>query len=369
GHKTANSLGKVSKIAYLPDSFGHSIDYPKIFNKYGIENFVITRGVGDEYKLGSEFYLKSNDNSNVLVHTMIAGYGYGTYPFKEGNLFSDKSVDYNKIDVMELIDRLLSYSTVDNEFVFPLGFDQNPMIHDVQKSIDYYNSIQNDINFVETTWEKFFDTVKSRGKDIKIRNEELISTQYHRVHRSIYSARADVKALQDKCERILTYELQPIMSLLDDLGLSYNNGLLDRAWETLILCQTHSSANLTDETNDYIERETKNALNLAHSHKNYLLKLMSISLDIESDEVPLIVFNTIPFERNIIIKAKVFTKKSKFNLYLNNKKVPYTILNAEKKNNGVLRKDPLKIDTNKFYYETDILFQAKKMEGISYRTY
>src|SRR5699024_2652105 len=35
GHKTANRLGKVSKIAYLPDSFGHSIDYPKIFNQYG----------------------------------------------------------------------------------------------------------------------------------------------------------------------------------------------------------------------------------------------------------------------------------------------------------------------------------------------
>src|SRR5699024_9746690 len=96
---------------------------------------------------------------------------------------------------------------------------------------------------------------------------------------------------------------------------------------------------------------------------------MSLSIDVEPDYVPLIVFNTIPFERDEVIKTKVFTNKNKFNLYHHNNKIPYTILNQEKKNNGVLRKDPLKIDTNKFYYETDILFRAEKMEGISYRTY
>lgn len=370
GHKTAERLGQVSKIAYLPDSFGHSTDYPKIFNHYGINDFVITRGVGDEYELGSEFYLESNDKSKLLVYTMIAGYGYGCYPFKEGTLFSDEAVDYNKIDVHQLIDRLLSYSTIDNEFVFPLGFDQNPMVHNVKEKIDYYNNLQENIEFIETTWEDFFDVIRSKGRDIKTHKHELISTQYHRVHRSIYSARADVKALQDKVERILTYELQPLMTLLDSLGVEYNHGLLDRAWETLILCQTHSSANLTDETNDYIERETKNALNLAQSHKNYLLKLMSISLNTEEKNgVPLIVVSTTPNKHDELVEAKVYTKTDQFILYHNEKPVPYTILNKQRKNNGVLRKDPLKINDEKFYYETDIQFLAKEMKGISYRTY
>lgn len=370
GHKTAERLGKVSKIAYLPDSFGHSTDYPKIFNQYDINDFVITRGVGDEYDLGSEFYLKSNDDSEALVYTMIAGYGYGSYPFKDGTLFTDAAVDYNKIDVHQLIDRLLSYSTIENEFVFPLGFDQNPMIHQIKEQIERYNSIQNNIEFLETTWENFFKTIRSKGENIKTHNHELISTQYHRVHRSIYSARADVKGLQDKCERVLTYELQPIMSLLDILGVEYNSGLLDKAWETLILCQTHSSANLTDETNDYIERETKNALNLAYSHKNYLLKLMSISLNVDEEEgTPLIVMSTVPSTHNEIIEAKIFTKSDAFNLYFEDEKIPYTILNKERKNNGVLRKDPLKINQDKFYYETDIVFQATELKGISYRTY
>jgi len=370
GHKTAERLGKVSKIAYLPDSFGHSIDYPKIFNQFGIHDFVITRGVGDEYDLGSEFHLKSSDQSELLVYTMIAGYGYGCYPFKEGTLFSDAAVDYNKIDVHKLIERLLSYSTIENEFVFPLGFDQNPMIYEIDNKIERYNEMQDEIKFIETDWEEFFDTIRAKGKNIKTHTHELISTQYHRVHRSIYSARADIKALQDKCERILTYELQPMMTLLDSLGIEYNHGLIDRAWETLILCQTHSSANLTDETNDYIKRETQNALNLAYSHKSYLLKLMSISLNMKNnDDVPLIVFSTIPNNHDEVINARVFTKTDSFNLYYDSKKIPYITLKKERKNNGVLRKDPLKINNNKFYYETDIQFLAKNLEGISYRTY
>lgn len=370
GLKTAKQLGKESKIAYLPDSFGHSIDYPKIFNQYGIEDFVITRGVGDEYDLGSEFYLESDDGSKVLVYTMIAGYGYGCYAFKEGTLFTDKAVDYNKIDVHQLINRLLSYSTIENEFVFPLGFDQNPMIHGVKEKIAHYNSAQNDIEFLETTWEDFFKKIREKGEGIKTHTHELISTQYHRVHRSIYSARADIKALQDKCERVLTYELQPMMTLLDSLGIEYNHGLLDKAWETLILCQTHSSANLTEETNDYIERQTKNALNLGYSHKNYLLKLMSISLDLDEGEgQPLLVMNTLPYKRNNIIKAKVFTKTGKFSINHGTNSIGYTILESVKKNHGVLRKDPLKIQGEKYYYETDILFQASQLEGLSYRTY
>lgn len=82
GIKKARELGNVSKVAYLPDSFGHSYDFPKIFNQFGIKDFVITRGVGDHYGLGSEFYMESNDGSQILVYTMIAGYGYGCYPFK-----------------------------------------------------------------------------------------------------------------------------------------------------------------------------------------------------------------------------------------------------------------------------------------------
>ncbi|MBC8587299.1 glycoside hydrolase family 38 N-terminal domain-containing protein [Paratissierella segnis] len=371
GIKTARKLGTISKIAYLPDSFGHSYDFPKIFNKFGIKDFVITRGVGDSYELGNEFYMESNDGSKLLVCTMLSGYGYGCYAFKEGILFEEEAKDYNKISVKSLIERLLKFSTVQNEFVFPLGFDQNPAILDIPKKIEFYNKKQDDIVFKLTTWEEFCNHVRAEGKNLQTHKSELFSTQYHRVHKSIFSARSDIKGLQDRCERILTYELQPLMSMLDSLGIEYDHGIIDKAWENLVKCQTHSSANLTDETNNYIERETKNVLNLATSAKIYLMKLVSISLEKDNSEsYPLVVFNTLPEKRRIIGSFKILTKTPNFKILdENGDNISFTVVKSIKKNCGVLRKDAELIDYSKFYYETDIVFKTCEFNGISYKTF
>ena len=122
GIKHATALGKSSLVAYLADPFGQSIDLPKIFSQFGIENFVFTRGVGDIYQLGNEFFFESNDGSQVLCHTLLAGYGYGAYAFRDKTLFSSSAEDYNKISVDKLIKRLLERSTLPNEFCLPFGF-------------------------------------------------------------------------------------------------------------------------------------------------------------------------------------------------------------------------------------------------------
>jgi mannosylglycerate hydrolase len=366
---SANKLGGVSKIAYLPDSFGHSYDFPKIFNQMGIHDFVITRGVGDEYGLNSEFYLTSNDGSRVLVCTMISGYGYGTYAFKDGTLLSDKAVDYNKIDVKSLIDRLVKMSTVPQEFVFPLGFDQNPAILNIEETIKKYNAESDEYEFILTTWEEYMKKVREKGEDLKTHNYELFSTQYHRIHKSIFSARSDIKSLQDKAERILTFEVQPLMSMLDSLGVEYDKGLIDKAWETLVRCQTHSSATLTDETNEYIKVQSNNAVNLATGAKVYLMKVISISIQTENKQImPLVVFNTLPYNQDVNVKLDVFTKHEDFKLVLDGEELEYTVVERQKQNGGVLRKDPALMRGDQYFYKTTVIVHIKGFEGISYKT-
>lgn len=370
GIKTSKKLGDVSKLVYLPDSFGHSIDFPKIFNKFGINQFVITRGVGDHYGLDSEFIWESKDESQIYVFTMIAGYGYGCYPFKDGTLFEEGASDYNKIDVSKLIDRVISYSSLKDDFVFLLGFDQNPVMFDIENKIDYYNSIQDKFQFEETNWSQFFKKIKANKENLKIHTDELFSTQYHRVHKSMFSARADIKAIQDEVERVLTYQVQPMMTMLDSLGVEYDHGLIDSAWEKLILCQTHSSATLTDETNNYIERESLNALNLANSTLTFLCKVLSISTkQTDSEAQPILITNTLPFNRDSVASLKIYTKKQNFELRdLNNNPLEYQVENSARKNHGVLRKEISLIDQDKFYYEHDVLVKLNKISGIGYTT-
>lgn len=369
GIESAEKLGGSSKIAYLPDSFGHSYDFPKIFNQFGIYDFVITRGVGDEYNLGSEFYLRSNDGSKVLVCTMISGYGYGTYSFKDGTILTEQAVDYNKLSVHDLIDRLLEYSTVPDEFVFPLGFDQNPAILDIEEKIKKYNKESDKYYFYETTWEEYMKKVREKGVDLKVHDYELFSTQYHRIHKSIFSARSDIKYLQDITERILTFEVQPMMSMLDHLGIEYDRGIVDKAWETLIKCQTHSSATLTDETNEYIKVESNNALNIANAARVYLMKVIAISIDTGQENVmPLVVFNTLPEPRDVTVKLKVYTKSPAFKLMLDGKELEYTIVNCEEQYGGVMRKDRSLMKEDKYYYKSTVVVTIPDFKGISYKT-
>jgi mannosylglycerate hydrolase len=365
GRNYSLELGKVSNIAYLPDSFGHSIDFPKIFNQFNINEFVITRGVGQEYNLKNEFLWKSNDGSTLLVATLLAGYGYGCEAFNNGTLFTEDAVDYNKIKVSDLIDRVTNNSSVEDTFVFPLGFDQNPAILDISKKIKVYNEVQSKYLFIESTWKNYFDLLKESNTKFDIFNSELLSTQYHRVHRSIYSGRADIKAEQDKCERMLTFEVQPLMSMLDSIGIEYNHGLIDKAWSTLTKCQSHSSANLTNDCNSYIKRETLNALNLSKSLKEYLLKILTISIECNNCS-KLLIANTLPYKRKIVYNKKILTKNRKFKILHKNKEIKYCVISSVRKNNGVLRKDVKLDNLNKFYYETLVSFEYNFNTGISY---
>ncbi len=369
GIESADKLGGSSKIAYLPDSFGHSYDFPKIFNQFGIHDFVITRGVGDEYNLGSEFYMRSNDGSKVLVCTMISGYGYGAYPFKDGTILTSKAEDYNKLNVHALIDRLLEYSTVPNEFVFPLGFDQNPAMLDIEEKIKKYNEESDRYYFYQTTWEEYMKKVRENGIDIKTHDYELFSTQYHRIHKSIFSARADIKSIQDVAERVLTFEVQPLMSMLDSIGIEYDKGIIDKAWETLIKCQTHSSATMEDETNGYIKEQSKIALNIATAAKVYLMKVMSISMKTDAENVmPLIVYNTLPNHNEVSLKLKLYTKNKNFKLMLDGEELDYTLVDCVEQYGGVLRKDRSLMKEDKYFYKSTVIVKINHFKGLSYKT-
>ena len=371
GIKHAKNLGEASFIAYLADPFGQSIDFPKIFNQFGIHDFVFTRGVGDIYNLGNEFYLESNDGSQVLCHTLLAGYGYGTYAFMDKNLFTSKAEDYNKISVDSLIKRLLQRSTLTNEFVFPLGFDQNPIMLHIEELISYYNKKYPHIEFRYTNWEEYFARVREHAKGLKTFQTELTSPQYHRLHLSgMNSARADIKTILDKAERSLTYEAQPLMAMLDSLGIPYDQGILDKAWYTLVNSQTHASATHGDVTNRWVKENGLAALNYSEAAKIYLMRLVAASLpNCPSETTALVFFNTIPWKRDIVARMIVVTKQPNFQLLNHNEPIDYSVLHQEKVYGGVIRKDESLMNEDKWFFKTDIVANVGSFDGISYKTF
>ncbi len=368
GTRFAEMLGKTSRIAYLPDSFGHSQDFPMIFRHFGIRDFVITRGVGDEYGVGNEFRWHGPDGSEVLVAVMTAGYGYGTYPFKDGTFFNETAADYNRRKIRPLIEHLLKKSSLPGEFVLPLGFDQNPAIPDLSQKISEYNAEQAEIEFRETTWKEFLERVRKHGKPLSDYQGELNSPQYHRIHRSVFSARADIKTIQDRTERLLTYTVQPMMVAMSALGVPRDSGLLDRAWELLIRSQTHASATMTDDTNAFVKTQSLTALHLAEAIRGYLVKLIALSVSPRPEKgMPLILFSTLPDQESRIEPLEIFSSSPIFTLKDGEHEIPYTVIRSEIREGGIVRRRPEDRDPHRRYYVTTILPGIDRRAGIGYR--
>jgi len=76
GHRIAQRFGRVMKVGYIPDPFGHIAQLPQILNGFGLDTFLFMRGMGDEgEELGSEFWWVAPDGeSKVLAHHQITSY-------------------------------------------------------------------------------------------------------------------------------------------------------------------------------------------------------------------------------------------------------------------------------------------------------
>lgn len=369
GIRFARRLGKCSGIAYLPDSFGHSADYPAVFRSFGLRDFVFTRGAGDEQRVGNEFLWRSKDGSEVLSAVMTAGYGYGTKAFREGTLGKGTGSDYNRRGVESLIAMLLRKSTLPGEFVLPLGFDQNPVIPGLTRRIAEANRTVPNIEFRETTWKEYLDRVRERVPVLPVYSGELDSPQHHRIHRSVFSVRADIKTIQDRVERRLTYEVQPLIGLMDVLGLPWDQALLDRAWELLIRGQTHAGATMTEDSNGYVHALSVGADHLSDSLKGYLMKILVKSLPPrDSGQMPLTIFRVRPVSGRSVMPLTVYSASPEFRILESGREIPYWVTASETFGTGHARKDPRDEDPALRACRTKVWISLDGWDGMGYRT-
>lgn len=366
GINYGNELGGASLVAYLPDSFGQSQDFPKIFNQLGIDSFVFRRGLGDEHDLPLDFIFRSNDGSEVVANTLYCGYGFATEPFCKGTLLSNAGLDYDGKDISSQLNKLVELSTLEDEFLLPIGNDQTPVIWNFKEKLAQYQSVSNEFSFQEVTLLDYMKKLTKNKSQLKVYEGELMNPQYHRVHRSICSARMDIKIVQDKIERMMALEIQPMMTILAELGFDYDHKLVNRIWNLLARSQTHSAATNTDKTNNLILTRSERALNLAEALKTYLVRKVGISNKHKNSSITL--FNTLPYDRKMLSEVEIYTKTPFFNLVSDNIKLNYQVKKQVREYGGNVRTDTSEYDDDQFYYKSLIVFEIPNFPGFSYQT-
>lgn len=337
GSQIANDLGGVMKVAYLPDSFGQGQDMPKIYNGFNIYSAVFWRGMPKE-KNARYFYWNSNDGSKVLTANIKNGY-YAGVQLVENDDFKD------------LLDRV-STDTESDELVLPIGGDQRSVDYNLKDRINLANEKLSDEYIIrESNYPQYFENLK-KVKNLPDYSGEFIDPSASKIHRGIYSSRADLKQIYDRLERRMTYQVEPLMALAKSYGIEPKQGLVDDIWKTIFRGQAHDSSGgcNSDKTNDDILHRAKVADQLSYSIIDYLVRKLSIS---ENSLYDIYLWNPLPIEMDKVQTIQVSTKSKNFKILNDNgQTIDYDLLNQEIQNSAPLRRNAEERKQELYYIST-----------------
>ncbi|EOL43391.1 glycoside hydrolase family 38 C-terminal domain-containing protein [Enterococcus caccae] len=349
-------LGGHTSLGYLPDSFGQSKDMPKIYNGFGIQDAVFWRGMPNEVTKSREFYWSAEDGSKVLTINIRNGY-YAGVALVEGELYQKKAM----LDIV-------SEDSATDIVTLPVGGDQRAVDRDLKKIIQEVNDqFDTEYKIEESNYPHIFNLLREKNAELPTVQGEFMSGSVSKIHRSIYSSRYDLKKFNDTIENRLIFQLEPLMVMADDLGISFKRELLDYIWKLLLKNHAHDSIGgcNTDKTNEMILARYKEADQLSYSTIDYLVRKISESIEgIQKNN--LVLFNTLPYRRNDPYIVEVSTKQKNIKLFDEQQnELTIQILSTEKVYGGEVRRSEREYDEAKYYYIHKISF-VKETPPLSY---
>lgn len=347
GISLARSFGGGEMLGYVPDAFGQSIDMPKIYNGVGIHNTVFWRGLSMDVYPHREGRWECKDGSHVYFYNIKDGYFVG------GNLI------YND-DPLALLAQV-EKDCLSQDIALPLGGDQRFVDKNVKERIIKFNQILSlekaDAHLIESSYDALFVALRSQDLPMKIISGEMIDGQVSKIHRSIYSSRADHKRMNDALERRITLELEPLMALGTRFGIRYQQELINNLWRTMTRNHAHDSAGgcNSDKTNRIIVQRFEQVEQMSSATRDYLVRKLAESQPTLKKGTRLTLFNTLLMKRDQVQRIELSTKSSQFTLTtLEGKEVAFDVLEQSQHNNGSIVRNPKDLNEQNKYYQSTI---------------
>ncbi|MGF1735246.1 glycoside hydrolase family 38 C-terminal domain-containing protein [Photobacterium satsumensis] len=348
GIRLGEQFGSVMNIGYVPDAFGQSIDMPKIYQGVGIDKTVFWRGLSTDICTSREFNWQSEDGSEVLGYNIKNGYFVGSYLIDN----DDPTPLCHQAE-----DGVLGH-----HIAIPLGGDQRYVDRNIKARLAVNNQNCADYTLVESSYDRLFKAIADEKLSLPTLSGEFIDGQVSKIHRSIYSSRYDHKYLNDRVERRLCYQLEPLMVMAQSWGIEAKPAMVANIWKTILRNHAHDSAGgcNTDKTNKIILARYEQADQMSGSAVDYLVRKLAESQPTAEQggiDGRLTLFNTLPYARESLIKTTVSTVKPHFTLCdLQGNVIAYDVLNTEHAYRGSIQRDSKVNDPSQYYYQTEIAF-------------
>jgi len=214
GHRVASRLGRVQKVGYMPDSFGHIAQMPQILQLAGIDSFVYSRGNGDEIeRTGHEFFWQAPNGSQVLAVNQCKGYdnaaGLGLASYWEAHTQRAVDLELAVERVRELFSTMRQLSQGD-VYLLNNGGDHIGPQREFGAILRALHDAFPDTSFVHSSMEEFFDAVKAAGFVKNRHCGEMVQGRFHYILSGVWSARMYLKQLNDLAQTTMSVYAEPL---------------------------------------------------------------------------------------------------------------------------------------------------------------
>jgi alpha-mannosidase len=290
-------FGKEVEICWCGDTFGHPVTYPQILKKLNVKYYYACRCGRPEYPVLK--WVSPEGSSVIVFDDTVSGYASTINPGIIGAMFHVTKINKFK-------NYPITYGVGDH--------GGGPTMFDLD-SAKYLNSLPHYPNLTFSKSTDYFKTIEN--ETLPVWKDEL-----NYVFEGCYTSQSKIKLINRQCENML-YDTE-VLSVIG--GGTYQNEKITAAWHNTLFNQFHDifDGSGIHETYPHSYRLFKENVKIINDIQSQSVKLISKNVQTANDGEPIVVFNTLAWDRTDVVESKL---KKNINGYLvdsQGKQVPFT---------------------------------------------
>ncbi|MGE5613471.1 MAG: alpha-mannosidase [Bacillota bacterium] len=421
GRKVMEKYGaKASLTAYTPCSWGQTGQLPQILKEFGIKRIMFYRGISHDEAdsiyiwsapdgskvLASRFAIYARYNWYYLVHRVITrgqkfdkDYSWGKYdeiPFKITDDFSGEgqefyirkqTVRYDKNLIKQAIEEMLEvegpHCNTDiflgmngHDLSFPYS-EETSIISCAKELFDGKYEIEH--TDLEGYWQEVEKGIEIEKLTVLTgeRRAYLKNGKYTQLFGDTISSRTYLKQKDHNATVKLVYYAEPMAAMASAFGFKYPAAYFERGWRYLLQNHTHDSNGgcAPDEVCEDMEYRYRKVNDIADIITEDAMAFITDNLSgdgLEKDAMLFAVYNPLPFERDVVIKATIDVPE-KFNAKFISLRSPYDMdaeyqLISSKRVKKYID-SPYDLSSSFFATQVELYANLNRIPGMGYRVY
>ena len=251
GHRLVEEAGGSPwKCGYVCDIFGHTAQFPRLLNGFGIQTCVLGRGTNEHDTPSAFLWQAPGEDAAVTTLKLPDADGYGA--FSATVCGQQKHRPLLSADSAELAARLRAYVEKERArtgpplYVLWDAMDHEPFHKESDAYVRTIRSLYPDAEVVAGDLLESFDWLEAQGFPLESRQGELYEPareagSYLHLLSGTLSSRPSLKRRNDSCQSLLEKRLEPLMTYDALEGRAISVPSLELAWQHLLQNQPHDS--------------------------------------------------------------------------------------------------------------------------------